>query len=124
MPARGSTQQRRRRLHSTARRRGGGVARRGRASFGVGAQTATMSRTDLGDNVANQPSAGRMKERNPVVTRVSDASEVFRRVFTVLEEMEALQRSKVLELARRLRPGLTAEDVMNPHDFPDLDDPD
>src|SRR5579884_4227798 len=33
------------------------------------------------------------------------------------EDVEAAQRRKVLELARRLRPGLTAEDVRNPHDF-------
>ncbi len=39
-------------------------------------------------------------------------------------ELEALQRRKVLELARRLRPGLTLEDVRNPHDFPELNDPD
>jgi hypothetical protein len=39
-------------------------------------------------------------------------------------ELEELQRRKVLDLARRLRPGLTLEDVFNPHDFPELDDPD
>jgi hypothetical protein len=41
-----------------------------------------------------------------------------------LERMEDGQRKKVLELARRIHPGLTAEDIRNPHDFPDLDDPD
>lgn len=46
------------------------------------------------------------------------------RVLATLTEMEALQARKVLELARRLRPGLTAEDIRNPHDFPDLEDPD
>ena len=35
-----------------------------------------------------------------------------------------MQREKVLALARRLKPGLTLEDVQNPHDFPELDDPD
>ena len=30
------------------------------------------------------------------------------------------QRAKVLELARRLRPGLTADDLTQPHDFPEL----
>ena len=50
--------------------------------------------------------------------------EVFQRVFALLDEMEELQRGKVIELARRLKPGLTAEDIRNPHDFPDLDDPD
>lgn len=38
--------------------------------------------------------------------------------------MEETQKAKVIDLARRLRPGLTAEDIRNPHDFPDLDDPD
>ncbi len=42
----------------------------------------------------------------------------------LLAELEELQRRKVLELARRLRPGLTLEDVRNPHDFPELGDPD
>jgi len=41
-----------------------------------------------------------------------------------LESLEELQRKKVLDLARRLKPGLTLEDVQNPHDFPELDDPD
>ncbi len=38
--------------------------------------------------------------------------------------MEALQIEKVIMLARRLKPGLTMEDIRNPHDFPELDDPD
>ena len=38
--------------------------------------------------------------------------------------MEELQRKKVFELARRLKPGLTLEDMRNPHDFPELADPD
>ena len=42
----------------------------------------------------------------------------------LVTELEDLQRRKVLDLARRLRPGLTLEDVRNPHDFPELDDPD
>lgn len=41
-----------------------------------------------------------------------------------LVRLESLQAGKVIELARRLKPGLTAEDIRNPHDFPDLDDPD
>ena len=41
-----------------------------------------------------------------------------------LSSLEELQRKKVLDLARRLKPGLTLEDVQNPHDFPELDDPD
>jgi hypothetical protein len=42
----------------------------------------------------------------------------------MLGAMEDLQAAKVIDLARRLRPGLTAEDIKNPHDFPELDDPD
>jgi (2Fe-2S) ferredoxin len=41
-----------------------------------------------------------------------------------LVAIEELQTKKVLDLARRLKPGLTLEDVQNPHDFPELDDPD
>lgn len=41
-----------------------------------------------------------------------------------LDALHELQRKKVLDLARRLKPGLTLEDVQNPHDFPELDDPD
>ena len=42
----------------------------------------------------------------------------------LLEAMEELQRKKVTDLARRLKPGLTAEDLRNPHDFPELQDTD
>lgn len=42
----------------------------------------------------------------------------------MLERMRQAQADKVLALARRLVPHLTAEDVRNPHDFPDLQDPD
>ena len=41
-----------------------------------------------------------------------------------IESQEELQKTKVLELARRLKPGLTMEDIANPHDFPELDDSD
>jgi hypothetical protein len=40
----------------------------------------------------------------------------------LLVRMETHQRDKVLALARRLRPGLTGEDIQNPHDFPELGD--
>jgi (2Fe-2S) ferredoxin len=45
-------------------------------------------------------------------------------VMDVLDDLEELQRKKVLDLARRLKPGLTLEDIQNPHDFPELADPD
>lgn len=50
-----------------------------------------------------------------------DAWEEVEQLVTSLEE---LQRRKVLDLARRLRPGLTLEDISNPHDFPELGDTD
>jgi hypothetical protein len=45
-------------------------------------------------------------------------------VLVLLSRMEELQARKVIDLACRLRPGLTAEDIKNPHDFPALDDTD
>jgi hypothetical protein len=45
-------------------------------------------------------------------------------VEALVGELEDLQRRKVLDLARRLRPRLTLEDISNPHDFPELADPD
>ncbi len=42
----------------------------------------------------------------------------------LLVGLEEQQAGKVVDLARRLRPDLTPEDVRNPHDFPELDDPD
>lgn len=58
------------------------------------------------------------------MTQPLDPAELFRRVFALLDQMERTQADKVVDLARRLKPGLTAEDIRNPHDFPDLDDPD
>jgi 8-oxo-dGTP pyrophosphatase MutT (NUDIX family) len=46
------------------------------------------------------------------------------RVLDLLLRMEELQAKKVIDLARRLKPDLTAEDIKNPHDFPDLEDTD
>ncbi|MBI4508065.1 MAG: hypothetical protein HY698_00415 [Deltaproteobacteria bacterium] len=37
-----------------------------------------------------------------------------------LEQMIVQQRRKCLELARRLRPGLTEDDITQPHDFAEL----
>jgi hypothetical protein len=45
-------------------------------------------------------------------------------VARLVAELEAAQRRKVLDLARRLRPGLTGEDIANPQDFPELADAD
>ncbi len=45
-------------------------------------------------------------------------------VFGLLAELETQQKQKVFQLARRLRPDLTAEDIRNPHDFHELSDGD
>ena len=50
--------------------------------------------------------------------------DALRDVDAMLEGMIALQEKKVLALARRLRPGVTPEDIRNPHDFAELDDAD
>jgi hypothetical protein len=42
------------------------------------------------------------------------------RAIGVMDELVAYQRKKVLELAQRIHPGLTEEDVRNVHDFPDV----
>ena len=56
--------------------------------------------------------------RTPAARAVLDAAE------KTLEELIAHQEAKVVAFARRLRPGLTADDVKNPHDFDELVDPD
>ncbi|MFO0755722.1 MAG: hypothetical protein U0359_04495 [Byssovorax sp.] len=53
-----------------------------------------------------------------------DARALAQKIFALLDTMEEHQKSKVIALARRLLPHVTAEDIRNPHDFPDLDDPD
>jgi hypothetical protein len=45
-------------------------------------------------------------------------------VLALLDAMGQLQARKVIELARRLCPALTSEDIRNPHDFPELMDVD
>jgi ADP-ribose pyrophosphatase YjhB (NUDIX family) len=47
-----------------------------------------------------------------------------RQMEELVEGMEAGLADRVLKLARRLRGGLTGEDIANPHDFPELGDPD
>jgi len=51
-------------------------------------------------------------------------TESFAALEDLLQRMVEHQEAKVLSLARRLRPGLTAEDVRNAHDFRELDDSD
>jgi hypothetical protein len=43
---------------------------------------------------------------------------------SIMRDMEELQTQKVFDLARRLKPNLTLEDMRNPHDFPELSDTD
>ena len=49
---------------------------------------------------------------------------VFQTIEQLLGVLESNQAEKVISLARRIKPGLTAEDIRNPHDFPELNDPD
>ncbi|MDO8434463.1 MAG: hypothetical protein Q7S58_18870 [Candidatus Binatus sp.] len=46
--------------------------------------------------------------------------ETLQLVDRLMLEMIAQQGDKVLEMARQIHPGLTTEDIRNPHDFPDL----
>jgi (2Fe-2S) ferredoxin len=77
-----------------------------------------------GATVARYPS------ESPILTEAEPehaaalVSEQHDGVMDVLADLEELQRKKVLDLARRLKPGLTLEDIQNPHDFPELADPD
>jgi hypothetical protein len=51
---------------------------------------------------------------------VSDAERIEALVEAVLEELMAYQHKRVLEHARRLNPRVTADDIMNPVDVPEL----
>jgi hypothetical protein len=53
----------------------------------------------------------------PTRDAISDA---LMRTDTLFDELIAQQRIKVLRLAREAVPELTADDVLNPHDFPAL----
>jgi (2Fe-2S) ferredoxin len=82
------------------------------------------------------PKEGATVARYPASAIIADATE--RDASTLVDDalaapdplerelvaLEALQKKKVIDLARRLRPGLTDEDIQNPHDFPELADPD
>jgi hypothetical protein len=46
--------------------------------------------------------------------------EMLATVDRLMLELIELQEKKVLELARRIHPGITPEDIRNPQDFPDL----
>jgi hypothetical protein len=46
--------------------------------------------------------------------------ETLQAIDRLMLELIAQQERKVLELARRIHPGLTPEDIRNPNDFPDL----
>lgn len=51
-------------------------------------------------------------------------TELWETIDRELGAMEEVQARKVIDLARRLLPNLTAEDIRNPHDFPELNDTD
>lgn len=87
----------------------------------------------LGICPKNGVTVARYPSREPILMDVTPADipvllskepETWTLVESELHAIEELQTKKVLDLARRLKPGLTLEDVSNPHDFPELDDPD
>ncbi len=45
----------------------------------------------------------------------------FDRFEALFEAMIQSQRAKVLRIAREINPQITPDDVLNPHDFPELD---
>jgi hypothetical protein len=48
------------------------------------------------------------------------ADDLFATLDAWLGKLVALQRKKVLALAREIVPHLTGEDILNPHDYPQL----
>ncbi|HEY9897568.1 MAG TPA: hypothetical protein V6D00_00170 [Pantanalinema sp.] len=42
------------------------------------------------------------------------------RIDALFDQMIEQQRAKVLRIAREINPTITPDDVLNPHDFPDL----
>jgi hypothetical protein len=77
-------------------------------------------------NLSEQSGAG---EERPVATGASGATirlmaaamrETLQMVDRLMLEMIGQQDRKVLDMARRIHPGVTEEDLRNPHDFPDL----
>ena len=46
--------------------------------------------------------------------------ETMNAIDALMRELVELQERKVLEMARRIHPGVTSEDIRNPQDFPDL----
>jgi hypothetical protein len=59
------------------------------------------------------------------VTRFSSSGgNPYDEIERLVSAMQEHQAKKVFDLARRLLPHVTTEDVKNPHDFPELDDKD
>ena len=47
-------------------------------------------------------------------------SKTANQALSLLDELIRYQQTRVVDLANRIHPGLNAEDLRNPHDFPDL----
>ena len=54
----------------------------------------------------------------------SSADAAWDEIERLVASMQELQAKKVFDLARRLLPNVTSEDLKNPHDFPELEDND
>ncbi|AKV04696.1 hypothetical protein AKJ09_11359 [Labilithrix luteola] len=104
---------------------GATVARYGGAQgLGTEVATAILSEVDAADAgaILDHALAAAGRDETP---RASEKSSLdWATLEGELAAIEELQKNKVFALARRLKPGLTAEDIQNPHDFPELDDPD
>lgn len=50
----------------------------------------------------------------------SPQQDLYTRLDTWLGKLVEVQRAKVLRTARELNPRVTPEDILNPHDFPEL----
>lgn len=50
----------------------------------------------------------------------SPLSAALREIDRILSQMITAQRAKVLRIGREFAPGATPEDLMNPHDIPEL----
>jgi hypothetical protein len=57
-------------------------------------------------------------------TLTAEEQRSFDDVERCIEGLVSHQEQKVVAFARRLRPGLTGDDIKNPHDYDELNDPD
>lgn len=81
---------------------------------------ATVARAGGGHEIASEVTEGDAE----ALLAEREAPADWAAIEEALARLEALEARRVLDLARRLNPRLTAEDLRNPHDFPELEDND